>query len=190
MLSILFASVQRAAAVDNSSGNVIDVTERLAEALPDFLADWTRARLYLVSGQAPWPTAASSKIREFQTRGGLAAGTLRRIREHIEKELAHPISLHGLAAIAGLSDCHFARAFKQSTGMPPHRYLMKRRVERAALLIQGTNRPLSQIALEVGFCDQSHFSRRVARITGQTPGELRRESFEPADKRVRPGVVA
>lgn len=172
--------------MNHASGKVIDVTERLAEALPDFLADWTRARLYLVSGQAPW----SAAIRRTQARGGLPAGTLRRTREYIERELANPISLHDLAAMAGLSDCHFARAFKQSVGMPPHRYLMQRRVERAATLIQGTTRPLAEIALEVGCCDQSHFSRLVARATGQTPRELRRESFEPDDKRALPGVVA
>lgn len=194
MLSIIFASVQWAAAMDHSSGNVIDVTERLAEALPDFLVDWTRARLYLVcgqlvSGQAPWP-AASAGIRALRTRGGLPAGALRKVSEYIERELANPISLHDLAAMAGFSDCHFARAFKQSTGMPPHRYLMQRRVERAAALIQGTTRPLSEIALEVGCCDQSHFSRLVARATGQTPRDLRRESFEPTDQRALPGVVA
>ncbi|KAF1716894.1 hypothetical protein CSC74_08475 [Pseudoxanthomonas yeongjuensis] len=188
-LSILFASVQRTAAMDNSSGNVTDVTKRLAEALPDFLPDWTRARLYLVSGQGPW-WAAASAMRVPRTRGGLPAGTLRRISEYIERELSNSISLHDLASMAGLSDCHFARAFKQSTGMPPHRYLMNRRVERATMLIQGTNRSLSQIALEAGFHDQSHFSRLIVRATGQTPRELRRESFEPNDRKAQTGVVA
>ena len=92
----------------------------------------------------------------------------------LKGSLRNPISLHDLASMAGLSDCHFARAFKQSVGMPPHRYLMKRRVERAAMLIQRTDRPLSEIALEVGCSDQSHFSRLVVRATGQTPRALRR----------------
>lgn len=174
--------------MDNSSGNVIDVTERLAAALPDFLADWSRARFYLVSDQAPW-WAAASAMRP-RVRGGLSAGTLRRINEYIEGGLSNPISLHDLACVAGLSDCHFARAFKQSTGTTPHRYLMHRRVERAAALIRESNRPLSQIALEVGFCDQSHFSRLVARATGHTPRELRRESSGPTGKEALPGVVA
>jgi len=175
--------------MNHSSDNVIDVTKRLAEALPDFLPDWTRARFYLVSGQGPW-WAAASAMRTPQARGGLCAGTLRRINEYIEGGLSNPISLHDLACVAGLSDCHFARAFKQSTGTTPHRYLMNRRVERAAALIQGTNRPLSQIALEVGFCDQSHFSRLVAQATGQTPRELRRESFEPTERKTQTDVVA
>lgn len=167
--------------MDNSSGQVIDVTKRLAEALPDFLPDWTRARLYLVSGQAPWP-AAPSGVRAPQVRGGLPAGTVRRISEFIERELSNPISLHDMASVASLSDCHFARAFKQSTGVPPHRYLMARRVEKAVALIQGTERPLARIALEVGFCDQSHFSRLILRATGQTPRELRQEvSSQPKE---------
>ena len=174
--------------MDELSDNVIDVTNRLAEALPDFLPGWTHARLYLVSGQAPW--GASSGVRFSQTRGGLSSGTLRRIREYIERGLATSIRIHDMASMAGLSDCHFARAFKQSIGMSPHRYLMSLRVERAVDLIRTTNRPLSRIALEVGFCDQSHFSRWISRATGQTPRELRREGFGPADKDALPGVVA
>jgi transcriptional regulator GlxA family with amidase domain len=184
MLSIVFASVPRTAAMDISSNSVIDVTSRLAEALPDFLSDWASAKVYVVSGQAALPRFWAS-----QPCGGLSARTLRRINEYIERQLSDTISLHDLALMAGLSDCHFARAFKQSVGMPPHRYIMHRRVDKATMLILTTDRPLSRIALEVGFCDQSHFSRLIARATGQTPRRLRRESFEPTDKKVLLGVV-
>lgn len=175
--------------MDDASGQVIDVTKRLAQALPDFLPDWTCVRLYLVSERGPW-RAAPCAVRAPRARGGLPAATIRRIGQYIERELSHSISLHDLASVAGLSDCHFARAFKQSTGVPPHRYLMNRRLEKAAALIRGTDRPLAQIALDVGFCDQSHFSRSIVRATGQTPRELRRESFAPADGKSPPGVVA
>lgn len=175
--------------MDHSPGNVIDATERLAEALPGFLADWTGAWHCRVCGHAP-SHAAASPMRAPRPRGGLAAGTLRRIGEHIERELSNPISLHDLALAAGLSDCHFARAFKQSVGLPPHRYLMDRRIEKATALIRGTDRPLSQIALEAGFCDQSHFSRSIARATGQTPRALRRESPRSGEPCALPGVVA
>lgn len=175
--------------MDQLPDNVIDVTRRLAEALPDFLPDWTHARLYLVSDQAPsWTPPAAA--RPACTRGGLSSGALRRIGEYIERELATPIRLHDMAAMAGLSDCHFARVFKQSTGLTPHRYVMQRRLERAVDLIRQTNRPLSGIALEAGFCDQSHFSRLVARATGQTPRELRREGSGPAGEDIIVGVVA
>jgi AraC-like DNA-binding protein len=162
-------------AMDQLPDNVIDVTRRLADALPDFVPDWTHARLYLVAGDAPsWTAHAAS--RPVPSRGGLSSGALRRIREYVERELATSIRLHDMAAVAGLSDCHFARAFKHSTGLTPHRYVMHRRLERAVDLIRKTDRPLSRIALEAGFCDQSHFSRLVARATGQTPRELRRQS--------------
>jgi transcriptional regulator GlxA family with amidase domain len=174
--------------MDNSS-QVIDVTDRLAEALPDFVPDWTCARLYLVSGRGPWRTALS-RVRTPRARGGLPAGTVRRISEYIESELSNPISLHDLAAVAGLSACHFARAFKRSTGVPPHRYLMDLRVDKAVGLIQATDRPLADIALEVGFCDQSHFSRLIVRAKGLTPRELRRKGVETVSGKFLPGVVA
>ena len=176
--------------MDQLPDNVIDVTRRLAEALPYFLPDWTHARLYLVSGQAPSWTAHAA-IRPACTRGGLSSGTLRRIGEYVERELAASIRLHDMAAMAGLSDCHFARAFKQSTGLTPHRYVMHRRVERAVELIRGTSLPMCQVALEVGFCDQSHFSRVVSRATGQAPRELRRAGLGAVmDDGALAGVVA
>jgi AraC-like DNA-binding protein len=112
----------------------------------------------------------SSKIAH----GGMGFGSLRRTREHIERRLAHRISLPELAGIAGLSAGHFSRAFKQSVGMSPHRYLLKRRIAAAADLIRDTDRPLADVALNVGFCDQSHFTRVFARESGETPSAFRR----------------
>lgn len=107
-------------------------------------------------------------------RGGLAPGVLRRVREHIESNLGNRIDSDVLAAIAGLSNCHFARAFKQSLGLPPHRYVMERRLEAAAKLIRESNTALAEIAMQVGFCDQSHFTRLFAARMGSTPLEYRR----------------
>ena len=108
-------------------------------------------------------------------RGGLAPGALRRVREHIHSRLSERIELSELAAIARLSDCHFSRAFKQSLGVPPHRYVMQRRIEAAAVMIEQTDRPLSEIALEVGFSDQSHFTRMFLRLANQTPRDYRHD---------------
>jgi AraC-like DNA-binding protein len=107
-------------------------------------------------------------------RGGMGFGSLRRTREHIERQLAHKISLPELAGIAGLSAGHFSRAFKQSVGMSPHRYLLQRRIAAAADLIRNTDRPLAEVALNVGFSDQSHFTRVFARESGETPSAFRR----------------
>src|SRR5664279_3403353 len=107
-------------------------------------------------------------------RGGLAPGAMRRVRDHIECALSERLELSELARIAGLSECHFSRAFRQSFGVPPHRYVVARRVEVAAGLVERTNRSLTDIALAVGFADHSHFTRTFARMTGETPGAYRR----------------
>jgi AraC-like DNA-binding protein len=106
--------------------------------------------------------------------GGLAPGALRRVREHIEANFAHKIDLSRLASIAGLSTSYFSRAFKQSIGMPPYRYVMMRRLASAAELIRKTAKSLAEVAIEVGFSDQSHFTRIFNQMTGETPGTLRR----------------
>lgn len=107
-------------------------------------------------------------------RGGLPPGALRRVRETMERRLTEGIRLRELAVVAGLSEFHFARAFKQSVGHAPHQYLMLRRIEVASDLIKTTEQPLADISLEVGFSDQSHFSRMFTRITGETPRAYRR----------------
>ena len=88
------------------------------------------------------------------TRGGLPPGAARRVREHIEGHLSENIDLAALAAVAGLSVYHFARVFKQSTGVTPHFYLMKRRVEQAKEMLVRSEAPLAEIALATGFSDQ------------------------------------
>lgn len=107
-------------------------------------------------------------------RGGIAPKRLSDIRSYIDARLADKIGLDDLSRLAGLSACHFARAFKESTGLPPHRYLMLRRVQTAATLVKDSERPFAQISLDVGFSDQSHFTRTFARITGETPRAFRR----------------
>ena len=106
--------------------------------------------------------------------GGLAPRALQRVREYVEEHLSENIELETLADIAGLSKWHFARAFKQSVGTPPHFYLVQRRLERAQELLAETDLPLAQIALKIGFSDQSHFSRRFRTLLGLTPRSFRR----------------
>jgi AraC-like DNA-binding protein len=105
--------------------------------------------------------------------GGLTPRALQRIREYIEGHLAENIELEMLADIAGLSKWHFARAFKQTVGTPPHFYLIQRRLERAQELLAETNLSLGQIALRSGFSDQSHFSRRFRMFLGVSPRSFR-----------------
>lgn len=108
-----------------------------------------------------------------RARGGLAPRTLGRVREYIETHLDERISIESLAAVAGLSLFHFARAFKQSEGITPHDYLIKRRVKRVMELLAGTDLPLSEIAPAVGFSDQSHCARRFREHVGVCPRDYR-----------------
>ncbi len=105
--------------------------------------------------------------------GGLGAQRLRRVTEYIEAHLAEEIGLQELAAVAGLSLHHFSDAFKASTGMPPHRYQIDRRIRRAKELLLGTDRSIIAIALEVGFASHSHFTDQFRKWTKTTPSRFR-----------------
>jgi AraC-like DNA-binding protein len=109
-----------------------------------------------------------------QARGGLPPGAARRVREYVEAHLSDSVDLTALAAIAGLSVYHFARAFKQSAGVTPHHYLINRRVERAQEMLARTQLSLSEIALAAGFSDQSHLTRHFRQLLGTSPGQFRK----------------
>jgi AraC-like DNA-binding protein len=105
---------------------------------------------------------------------GLAPWQLRRACAFIDAHLCGDPSVSDLARECRLSASHFARAFRQSTGMAPHRWIMKRRIERAKKLLLEGELDLVQIALACGFFDQSHFIRNFGRSEGHSPGKWRR----------------
>jgi AraC-like DNA-binding protein len=94
---------------------------------------------------------------------------LRKIVEFIHAHIDQPISLRQLASLASLSDSHFHREFKRSTGLTPGKYISEVRIKRAETLLSETDLPLVQIALQVGFHDQSHFTVAFRRATSMTP---------------------
>jgi transcriptional regulator GlxA family with amidase domain len=98
---------------------------------------------------------------------------MRLVREYVEVHLGESIDLTMLAAAAGLSMHHFARQFKQSAGVTPHRYLTQKRVERAQEMLAQTDLSLSEIAFASGFSDQSHLARHFRHVLGTTPREFR-----------------
>jgi AraC-like DNA-binding protein len=105
--------------------------------------------------------------------GGLATWQLRLAWTAFDRYLDGSVSLDNLARECGLSASHFSRAFRRSTGLAPHRWLMQRRVEVAKDLMLADAAPLAQIAVACGFADQSHFTRTFASVSGLTPGRWR-----------------
>ena len=106
--------------------------------------------------------------------GALPQGRLRAVAEYIEAHLDVGPTLEQMAAIARVSPYHFARQFKAATGLPPHQYVIARRVERAKQLLQtGSDLSLAEVAARAGFSDQSQFSRHFKRLIGITPRHFR-----------------
>jgi AraC family transcriptional regulator len=110
--------------------------------------------------------------KTIKYKGGICQHKLRLLKDYINDYLDREISLDELAAIAQLSPYHFSRAFKQSTGMSPHQYVIKQRVERAKLLLLQGKMRLSEIAIACGFSHQSHLNRHFKRLTGVIPKTL------------------
>ncbi|ODN71525.1 helix-turn-helix domain-containing protein [Methylobrevis pamukkalensis] len=108
------------------------------------------------------------------TRGGLAPRQLRRVLDHMVANLAEDLAIEDMADVAGLSASHFSRAFKVATGLPPHRWMLAARCEKAKELLISSDLPLAELALDIGFCDQAHFCRSFTRIIGTSPGAFRR----------------
>lgn len=94
---------------------------------------------------------------------------LKRVVDHVDAHLDRCVTLADMAAVAGLTRIYFAAQFRRTTGMSPHGYLLRRRVERAQELMRDPSQPLAQIALSVGFGTQPHFTTVFKRLVGQTP---------------------
>ena len=126
-------------------------------------------------------TLAVHLVRHYSNRRSQPAGEgtrlsrhqLRRAIDFMQDRLAENLSLTAVAAEAGLSVFHFARLFKQTTGLAPHQYLIQCRVERAKQLIVASSASTADIAQQVGFCDQSHLTVHFRRIYGVTPKRFR-----------------
>lgn len=115
----------------------------------------------------------SSRMKN-RLRGGLSPAALRRVQLFVEANLANPIALADLAERAGLSEHHFAHAFRTSTGTTPRVFVESRRIERAKQLLRESSSELAQIAIDTGFNTQSRFTTVFRRATGFTPAVYRR----------------
>jgi AraC family transcriptional regulator len=110
--------------------------------------------------------------------GGLAPWQEKRAKDMLAADLTGATPLHEIACACGLSVSHFSRAFRRSTGFPPHAWLLHMRVEAAKAMLRRREAPLSLIALACGFADQSHFTRAFTRRVGLSPGVWRKSRSE------------
>ena len=110
-------------------------------------------------------------------RGGLAPWQVKRACDRLESDLGGTLTLQQIAAEFGLSVSHFSRAFRISTGLPPHQWLLQQRIMAAKQLMTVRDLPLSEIAISAGFANQSHFTRVFSAAVGVSPGIWRRETL-------------
>jgi AraC family transcriptional regulator len=137
---------------------------------PLFLEHLSMAIIAHVAQRYGGMTAMKSAMRH-----GLSSAQLRRATEMLSARMDGRIAITEIARECGLSRSHFAHAFKQSTGMSPHRWWVRHRLDHARQLLAGTQLPISVIADMCGFFDQSHLSNAFKRVLGATPGQYRRD---------------
>jgi transcriptional regulator GlxA family with amidase domain len=175
---------QRPHASEFRHGRAYDdpVMRSLAEAMKPALANPNEVSTRLVDHVAlafrahVARTYGAPSSSMSQRRGGLAPWQQRRAVEILRQNLNGDMPLSELASECGLSASHFARAFRQTLGLPAHKWLLTLRVDHAKQRLTETDLPLSEIALDCGFADQSHFTRVFTRIVGASPGAWRRSA--------------
>ena len=114
-----------------------------------------------------WPPPARDQI------GTLPLSRLRRVTDYISDHLDQELTLVQLGAVVCMSPFHFARLFQRSTGVSPHQFVVRTRIERALTLLAAREPSIGEIARVVGFRTPSHFSMVFHRITGTTPRDYR-----------------
>jgi len=111
----------------------------------------------------------------YMSPDGLPPNRLRAVLDYIHRNLDGKPTLNGMATLVQMSPQHFANLFRRSTGLAPHQYVLRERIETARRLLLETNRPIADIALEVGFASQSHFTDVFHKMLGIPPSRYRRQ---------------
>jgi AraC family transcriptional regulator len=108
-------------------------------------------------------------------RGGLSPSKLRLVKTFVNQNLASNLSLTDIASLVQMGPCHFARAFKESTGLSPHQYVLRRRIDRAVEMLKNERSSLAGIAYDLGFSSQGHFTTVFRKFTGTQPTNYREQ---------------
>ncbi|MDJ0595352.1 MAG: AraC family transcriptional regulator [Pleurocapsa sp. MO_226.B13] len=118
---------------------------------------------------------STSPVELKQYSGGLSPRKLQTAIDYIQANLENKIGLDDFAQITNISPYYFCRLFKKSTGITPYQYLIKCRIDRAKILLRQEKLSITDIALEVGFSNQSHFTKHFKRLVGVTPKKFTRQ---------------
>lgn len=121
--------------------------------------------------------------------GALPMSRLKRVTTYIQEHLDQELTLAQLGSVVYMSPFHFARLFQRSTGLPPHRFVVRTRVDRAASLLADSELTIASIARAVGFRTASHFSTVFRRFMGVTPRAYRAQRLEARGQEARDGRV-
>lgn len=146
----------------------------------DLLANALAVRLIETASAGPAQVETERGAPRFSAR------QLRVLIEFIESNLHRKLHLADLATMAGVSGTRLKTLFRNSTGVPVHQYVIRRRVDCARALLATTAMPASEVALAAGFSHQSHMASTMRRILGQTPGEIVRQASESRPKLQKP----
>jgi len=144
------------------------VTENLA---------WQLADAFIQASYVP-------KEQEF----GIPHRRLARVIEHVRKNLDKPLAVSVLSRVAEMSQSHFSKLFKLSTGLPPHQFVLQERINRSKELLRQGDTKIVDIALGVGFENQAHFTTVFGNLVGMTPRQFQRSSGSEASEMYRPQV--
>lgn len=121
---------------------------------------------------------------------GLSKRKLQQTIQYINQNLSEDLSLQTIATHIGFSQYYFCRLFKESTGLTPYQYIIQQRIERAKQLLVQDNHSIVDVALQVGFANQSHFCQRFRRITGVSPRTYRRLQENIGPSTIQHGFVS
>ncbi len=113
------------------------------------------------------------RVASHEPEGGLSRLVLKRATDYVGDNISGKLTLEEISRAANISPYHFSRLFKESTGLSPHQYVIRERVEKAKALLVATEIPLHEVASRSGFADQSHMGRHLKRLLGVSPTRLR-----------------
>ncbi|MDM0047545.1 helix-turn-helix transcriptional regulator [Variovorax sp. J22R115] len=180
-----FSFVGPHAAADSLIREVADAVGREFPSLDRLTVSFLNALAALLAAHIARNYVAAGPAKATSP-GGLAAHKMRCVRSFVAEHLGETIHVEQLAAEVNLSPFHFARMFKQSTEQSPHLYILLQRIKRAKELLAGTDSPIIEVAADVGFRTQGHFTGVFHRYTGFTPKVFRTSAREASSRPTDP----